>query len=367
MLALLLFTSAFSYATTPRLRFIGDQNFMTGTKFKETEIGGLSGLVYDKNANRILAISDDRGKVNEARFYEFDLTKLNDKSFIVTPVEVVKLKNKNGEYFKPGNVDFEGITLTQSGNVLISSEGPYAGSSPATPELFSFSRSGELKEMLPLPKKFLPSLKDQVEKLSGARDNKSLEALSTTLDGKTTFVGSEEALYQDGEMTTISYASTTRIILYKNLRPFKEVAYKLEKIETTKSVDLSPPDTGLTDIAAIDENNFFTIERIYIPFSNTNIIRIFKCTITEKTTDVSQINSLKNGVYTTVNKELVADLNDYLPKMNPHELDNIEGITFGPVLPNGNRTLIVVSDNNFGKDQRTLFMAFEVVSKNNLP
>ncbi|MBC7713215.1 MAG: esterase-like activity of phytase family protein [Rhizobacter sp.] len=367
--ALILLTSANLYATTPTLRFIGDQNFVTGEKFQETEIGGLSGLVYDKKTSRILAVSDDRGKVNETRFYEFDIVTLTDKSFQVKPVAVVKFKEQNGNYFKGSRSDFEGISMTNDGDVLISSEGPYKGKSAASPEFLRFSRTGEFKEAIALPAKFLPPKKNEIEALSGARDNKSLEALSSTPDGKTTFVGMEEALYQDGEMSTISYASTSRIIIYKDLKPVKEVAYKLEKIESTKaaptqkSADLSPPDTGLTDIAAIDDNNFYAMERTYIPFANTNIIRIFKCTITDKTTDVSDIASLKNATYVTVDKELVADLSDFTSKMNPHELDNIEGIAFGPALANGNPTLIVVSDNNFGKGQRTLFMAFEVINK----
>ena len=354
-------TSANLYATT-ELLFIGDQNFTTGDKFQETEIGGLSGIVYDKKAKKLLAISDDKSKVNETRFYEFDII-MSEKSFQVKPTGVVKLKDNNGKFFKLGKADFEGITLFNN-DILVSSEGPYRALLPATPEFYRFSRSGEFKEMLPIPEKFLPPKKNQTQKLSGSRDNKSFETLSTSIDGKTVYLGSEEALFQDGDMTTISYASTVRIVQYQNLKPSKEFAYKLEKIEAIKSADLSPPDTGLVDIAAIDDKIFYTLERSYIPFSNKNIIRIYKCTINELTTDISKIGSLKNADYSSVHKELVADLDNYLVKMSPQELDNVEGITLGPTLPNGNRSLIVVSDNNFGKGQRTLFMAFEIKTAN---
>ena len=43
------------------------------------------------------------------------------------------------------------------------------------------------------------------------------------------------------------------------------------------------------------------------------------------------------------------------------KLDNTEGMTFGPRLPNGNRTLVFVSDDNFRKSQITQFLAFEVI------
>jgi len=42
------------------------------------------------------------------------------------------------------------------------------------------------------------------------------------------------------------------------------------------------------------------------------------------------------------------------------KLDNTEGMTFGPRLPNGNRTLVFVSDDNFRASQITQFLAFEL-------
>ncbi len=42
-------------------------------------------------------------------------------------------------------------------------------------------------------------------------------------------------------------------------------------------------------------------------------------------------------------------------------IDNIEGVTFGPVLPNGHRTLIFVADNNFAAKQKSQFLLFEIL------
>jgi 3-phytase len=41
-------------------------------------------------------------------------------------------------------------------------------------------------------------------------------------------------------------------------------------------------------------------------------------------------------------------------------IDNIEGMTFGPPLPDGRQTLIVVSDNNFNPGQFTQIIALAV-------
>jgi hypothetical protein len=41
-------------------------------------------------------------------------------------------------------------------------------------------------------------------------------------------------------------------------------------------------------------------------------------------------------------------------------IDNVEGATFGPVLPNGKRSLIFVTDDNFDATQKTQFLFFQV-------
>ena len=41
-------------------------------------------------------------------------------------------------------------------------------------------------------------------------------------------------------------------------------------------------------------------------------------------------------------------------------IDNIEGMTFGPPLPDGRQTLVIVSDNNFNAGQFTQFIVLAV-------
>jgi len=41
-------------------------------------------------------------------------------------------------------------------------------------------------------------------------------------------------------------------------------------------------------------------------------------------------------------------------------IDNIEGMTFGPELPDGRQTLVIVSDNNFSPGQFTQFIVLAV-------
>ena len=44
-------------------------------------------------------------------------------------------------------------------------------------------------------------------------------------------------------------------------------------------------------------------------------------------------------------------------------LDNVEGMTFGPDLADGRRTLVLVSDNNFAPAQFTQFLLFAYSDK----
>jgi hypothetical protein len=51
----------------------------------------------------------------------------------------------------------------------------------------------------------------------------------------------------------------------------------------------------------------------------------------------------------------------------PTGLDNVEGMTLGPVLPNGQQSLVLVSDNNFSATQFTQILAFGLVLENEIP
>lgn len=324
------------------LRFIGNINFATGEKFQQTEIGGFSGIVYNHKTKNILAVTDDRSEVNNARFYEFELT-LTEKIFTLVPKNIFFLKNKKGNFFKKDEIDFEGITLIND-DVLISSEGARKKNSPPHPELYQFSKKGSFIRTNAVPKKFL----------TRAMENKSFEALSATPDGKYLFMGMEEPLLHD------SIPGAVRIISYDKLKMKNEFFYILDEMP---SRDI---DNGLVDIALIDNLHFYTLERAWNPATKKNNIRIFECYITPETSDVSKIEKLSLKLQKKlfpVAKKLIANLDDYLQEITPHQLDNIEGMAIGPQLPSGNQSLILVSDNNFQKSQRTLFIAFEIEKK----
>lgn len=111
---------------------------------------------------------------------------------------------------------------------------------------------------------------------------------------------------------------------------------------------------------AINEHEFLTLERASVQSSDgsfRNYVRIYKIDVNHAS-DIKDASTLQNAQVTPVNKKLVANLNaEQLDKV-----DNVEGMTFGKKLANGNDSLVVASDNNFNKSQISQFIVFEVVN-----
>lgn len=58
------------------VEFLGQATFPTGTQFKGTEVGGLSGITYDSSKDIYYSISDDRSEKSPARFYTLRIVKV---------------------------------------------------------------------------------------------------------------------------------------------------------------------------------------------------------------------------------------------------------------------------------------------------
>ena len=91
-------------------------------------------------------------------------------------------------------------------------------------------------------------------------------------------------------------------------------------------------------------------------------IRLYRITLAGAT-DISPLESLKgHPEVVPVKKTLLMDLGS-VQGLSPdlaQNLDNFEGLTFGPRLPDGRATLLLVSDDNFRAEQRTWFLLFAI-------
>jgi hypothetical protein len=342
-----------SAADITGIDFIGEAIIPNGTNFQNTPIGGLSGITYDAKNQLYYAISDDRSEKAPARFYtlKIDLSKGSLQENGAVPVGVTLLLNEKNENFAPSTIDSEGIALTNRGTVFISSEGDAAKLINPFIKEFSLASGKEIND-LPIPNNFLPSAGGK----QGIRNNLALESLTITPDQKHLFSATENALIQDGTESKPGVSTRCRILQY-NLATNqleKEYLYQTEAVKPSFNIT-GKYAQGLPDLHALDnQGHFLSIERSFTGIGFA--ISLFQVSL-EGATDIRNIDSLltANTTIKPVQKKLLLDLR----KLNV-SLDNIEGLTIGGKLPDGQSSLILVSDNNFQSIQRTQFLAFKL-------
>lgn len=330
---------------------LGVVTFPTGTMFAGTEVGGLSGIAYDEHRAVFYAISDDR---TVPRFYTVDID-LSDGSLDTGDVEfldVTFLSDKDNSSFAPGTLDPEDIDLPRPGFLYISSEGDADASPPIDPFANRFNLNGKLTRALPVPDYYLPN----PQGTKGIRDNLAFESLTSTPNGHLLYTATENALVQDGPIATLTNGSPARVLEYDldRKRLLAEYVYIVSPIPQAPVPPDAFADTGLVDLQALDNcGTFLSMERSFaVGVGNT--ILLFETT-TRGATNVSGWFAL-NQPYDPMPKTLVADLEADLG-IDP---DNVEGMIFGPVLPDGRISLILVSDNNFNPSQTTQFIALAI-------
>ena len=346
--------------------FLGEVDFETGFIFEGTEVGGISGIAYDPDANLYYGLSDDRGNRSTpadgaspdepSRYYDISID-LSDGSLDdgdVTFEGVTTLLNVAGSPFNPGTTDPEGITLTEKGNLFISSEGD--ANNLISPFVAEFTRDGQIIDNLPVPEKFLPTASQS----GGIQNNQAFESLTITPDNQFLYTATENALFQDGERASLESGSPSRIIKYDLAtdEPIAEYVYLTDAIPETPEPADGSASNGLVELLALDDTGTLLAMERSFAVGVGNSIRIYEIQ-TQDATDVSDIESLE-GLDTeeiAVEKRLIADLGaDF-----GIDEDNVEALTFGPTLSDGSQSLIAVSDNNFNSDgQITQFLAFSL-------
>ena len=82
------------------------------------------------------------------------------------------------------------------------------------------------------------------------------------------------------------------------------------------------------------------------------------------TTNV-ETTSLKETDFIPLKKSFLFDFSDVKDELIEGIIDNIEGITFGPKLSNGNQSLLLVSDDNFQLygNELNQFILMEIINK----
>jgi 3-phytase len=337
----------------PALEFLGQAIVPTGTSFNATTVGGLSSIAYDADRGVFYALSDDPSQFQAARFYTLSLA-IGDGALSTGDVqfdEVTTLLGPNGLPFPPFSLDPEGLTLTKDRELAITSEGFAATLVP--PWVRTFDLDGAMTGELTVPDPFLP-----VPGTQGVRQNLAFEAAAVAPNGRFLFVGTEGALVQDGPPATVAGGSPARLLRYnlQSERLDRQYLYETDPVAEPPVPTTNFAVNGLVELLPFNNEFMLSMERSFsVGAPDTgNTIKLYSLALAGAD-NIDGLDSLAGllGSIRPAAKTLLLDLDTLgIP------LDNVEGMTLGPKLPDGRRSLVLVSDNNFAPAQFTQFLLF---------
>ena len=357
--------------------YLGQQIVPSGTPFEGTTVGGLSGIDYDATSQRYFAISDDRSQFNPARFYSLSLD-LNQFVRSGTPGmagvafnSVTTIGQSGGGAFALNTVDPEGLRYRSATNTLVwSNEGQRAAAGLQNPTVREMALDGSYLRDFAVPSYYNPvgSAAGTAPADTGIYNNLAFESLTVSTDGRTLYTATENGLAQDSLPATVSGGSRSRILSFDMATGAAgaEYAYDVGPVVLPPNPAGGFATNGLTDLLAIGDREFIAIERSFAVGAATpgtpvtgNSIALYHVDA-RAATDISGISDLTGINLTPVTKTLLLDLSTLKnDDGSTLALDNIEGLTLGPVV-NGSQTLILVSDNNFSATQFTQFVALQI-------
>lgn len=330
--------SVASVVCAVELQFLGQTEIPGDLEVDHTLVGGLSGLVYEPGCDLYYALSDDRGNIAMPRFFTLRVS-AGEGGVRVDVLGATTLRDADGAPFSSGDLDPEAIALSDDGTLYLSTEGvPHRGVEPVVAR---FRLDGSLRGTLLVPDHYLPAASG----LRGVRDNYGFEGLGLSPDGTLLFAATENALLQDGPAADLETESPSRLLVVN----LEDGAVQAEYLYMVGSVPDEPlpagafHTNGISEIVALDQTHLLVLERSFSAGVG-NRCRLYLADL-EGATDIHEIVALADaaaGAPRPVTKVLVADLADF--GIAP---DNLEAITFGPVLPDGRRLLVMMADNNF--------------------
>lgn len=352
-----------TYACTenllPSLRFIGQQQLEHKQQFQESTVGGLSGIDYDPASGTWILVSDDRSDFNAARFYTASLDYDEDTFKELVLQDVIYFRQQNTKPYpnrrQSGEIaDIEDIRFDPSDSTIwYISEGDRKRR--LNPFIRQATQEGDFISEFPVAPMFIMRAEREV----GPRHNLAFEGLSFSQDKQSLWVAMEAPLWQDGPVPTALAGGMVRLTQYSRQgEVINQVAYPVDAIPEAPAKGKFA-DNGVTAMLALDDKRFLVVERAAVQNDKGefhNFIRIYAADISQAS-DISAIASLTaTSEYQPVTKELLLELTPLTVAVP----DNIEGIAWGPLLDNGNKSLVLVSDDNFNRSQITQFLAFEL-------
>ena len=192
----------------------------------------------------------------------------------------------------------------------------------------------------------------------GPRRNEVLEGITFADNYKTLYANIEAPLYEDGPRAGLT-ENKAFIRIYKfdieSKKNIAQYAYKLEPVAYPAKPDTAFKINGVSEILSLGNNKLLVMERSFSTGLLPCTIKLFIADL-NGATDIRTVTLKDNQSFTPARKSLLLNMDDL-----GIYIDNIEGVTFGPLLPNGHKTLLFVADNNFTVLQKAQVLLFEVM------
>ena len=352
--------------TISGLKFVNEYVVPNGVEYQCTVVGGLSGIDYDRVRDEYYMICDDPSVKGPARFYTAKLL-LNENGIdSVVFTGMTPILNPSGVPYPDitkdllHSADLEAMRFDTVNQLFIrGSEGQRRVRDNVQdiqqPDIVIMDYNGRYLDSFPLPANMHLQA---VEK--GPRHNSVFEGLDFADDYKSLFVCVEEALYEDASKAGLGDSTSWVRFLKFDISSKKQVAQYAYEIDAIP-YPANPPGAfkinGISDILYLGDEKFIVIERAYSTGRVPTDIKIYLADAAGAE-NIAEIPSLKiQPAKRPIQKKLLLNVNNSLKQ----DIFNVEGVTFGPALPNGRRSLVLVTDNNFNGKEKTQFLLFEVL------
>ncbi len=340
------------------------------------QVGGLGSAFAYTGRGDLYVATPDRGPADGTTSYIDRLYTLrvavaeSGGIWTVTPtLESTRLLRTGTDYFTGSatahdaansaaslRFDPEGVRVDGCGrSIFVSDEyGPF---------VYQFDmNSGKRLAAVPVPNKYLIDVPANVPgdelalNKAGRQANRGMEGLAISPDGTRLFGIMQSPLIQDGGLdTALARVGTNTRILEMNLATgeYKEYLYKLE----SKSY-------GISEILAVNDHEFLVLERDGKAGSSAVFKKLFKIDVSAasdiRTLQAMDVTATPAGVTPVAKVEFLDFLNPAYGLAGSSFPEKMEGIAFGPDLPDGRHLLIATNDNDFLAANANRFFAFAI-------
>jgi Esterase-like activity of phytase len=332
----------------PLLVWLGEFTRPAGATYSQladsARFGSVSGIAPDSATKQWIAVIDDR---DQSRVAWLDVT-YGAQGLDVVPLRMQHLRAGPGVAERVvTKADLEAIVALPTGGFLMSEEGHRVDDGEVWQPVLLRVSDAIVSSVIEYPKEFQITGDGK----TGLRDNQGFESLAITPRGRV-IAGLEQPLIQDGAVT-FERAGAGRLVEFEpsgaTFKLARQWRYMISPTPYIENFDLTCGDgeNGLVELLALSETTLISMERACLMTRDQQF-----------TANAVQLFSVEL-IGTEARKRLLLNFESVAPRLSSAltRLENFEGLSFGPIV-NGTPTLLIVSDDNFRKTQKTAFLLF---------